>query len=70
MMVRCKCGDYHTVPESLKEAPLDWDAWVTVAVLGRGSWRIPKSFLYFHAFQFENIPELAGQFGFECVGPG
>ena len=70
MIVRCACGKDHDVPESLRGAPIDWDAYVTVAFVGRGRWRIPRGFLHFHAFEFDDIPELSRQFGFECVGPG
>ena len=65
MNVRCPCGEYHEVPESLQEACTDWDTHVTVAFLGRGSYRIPKVFLYNHGADFDDIPDMAGQYGFQ-----
>ena len=42
MIVKCVCGEDHAVPVSLEGAISDWDAWITVAFAGRGSWRITK----------------------------
>ena len=65
----CPCQAIHDVPDELADCIDRQGATLELDLGYDGTWLVPRVWLHAHGFPLTGMPEIAEEFGFECLAP-